>query len=261
MIRYIIIILIVLFCIILFKKYYKSQYEYNNIKCLVVICGGARTFEDCIDSQYENIISKLSQDISILFYLKKKDPGPKNQDGWNFQYKDIESESINNKINELKNKNITIYSNIIDGDEINNDDLLKIVKDRSKYNDFLNNDDKLIRCLQQLYNFKRCGELIQKQNINYDYYIFLRPDLFFTEKCFPIEKYSNNKVTLQPSNLNDYHIDHLAIIPKNQFEKFFFDRIKMIQTNDSIVFGNTEQIFAHTIDYEEKKIGEYYIKR
>jgi hypothetical protein len=181
MIIYVFILSIVILLFIYLKK---SNYEYNNIKCLVVICGGARTFQDCIDSQYENVISKLAQDMSVLFYLKKTDPGPKGQEGWNFEYEDVENETINDKINKLKDQDIKVLSKIINGDEIDDNELLKKVKDRSKYIDFLSNDDNLIRCLHQFYNFKKCGEIIKKQNIDYDYYIFLRPDLFFTKHCF-----------------------------------------------------------------------------
>jgi hypothetical protein len=260
MIIYFVILLITLF-FFLFKK----QYEYNNVKCLVVICGGARTFYHCIDSQYQHVISKLCDDVSILFYLKSKDPGPKGQEGWNFQYDDIESESINKKINELKEtneyKNKNVFSHVVNGNEIEDNELLKLVKDRSKYNNFLDDDNKLTRCLHQLYNFKRCGELINSQNINYDYYIFLRPDLFFTESCFPIEQYSTNKVTLQPNPVDGYYTDHVAIIPRVQYNNFFFGRMKFVETNETITCGNSEQIFWNTIDHEDKKIGDYYIKR
>jgi hypothetical protein len=256
MIIYCVILLIVLFLLIVLKK---KQYEYNNVKCLVVICGGARTFYECIDSQYKHVISKLGQDVSVLFYLKKTDPGPKGQEGWDFHYDDVESETINNKINQI-NKNIKVYSNIIDGDEIEDDELLKKVKDRSKYIDFLSDDNHLLRCLHQFYNFKRCGEIIKNQNIDYDYYVFLRPDLFFTEDCFPIEKYSSIKVTLQPDKVKDHYIDHISVIPKSQFEKFF-NKMKFIETNTTITFGKSEEIFAKTMDHEEKKFGEFYIKR
>jgi hypothetical protein len=233
------------------------------MKCLVVICGGARTFYDCIDSQYENVISKLAQDVSVLFYLKKTDPGPKGQKGWDFEYEDVETETINDKINNIlkKNKNIKIYSNILDGDVIDDNELLKTVKDRSKYIEFLKDDDKFIRCLHQFYNFKKCGEIIKKQNIKYDYYIFLRPDIFFTKKCLPIEKYSSKNVTLHSDINNPHYIDHLAIIPHNQFDNFFFGRIDFIKNNKSIFIEKSEDIFLHTIDYEEKKIGDFYVKR
>jgi len=254
---YILILLIIIFVFIALKP----QYEYNNIKCLVVICGGARTFYDCIDSQYDHIISKLGEDVSILFYLKKIDPGPKGQEGWDFEYDDVENETINNIINKLKDKNIKVFSKIINEDEIDDNELLKKVKDRDQYIDFLSNDNHLIRCLHQFYNFKKCGEIIKKQNINYDYYIFLRPDLFFTEDCFPIEKYSPKKVTLHPDKMIDHYLDQLAIIPKDQFDNFFFGRMKFIETNDSISFGKSEEIFAYTIDHETKHIGNFYIKR
>jgi hypothetical protein len=257
MIFYFLILLLTVSLLILFKK----NYEYNNIKCIVVICGGARTFNDCIDSQYNHIINKLTQNnqnVDILFYLKKTDPGPKGQEGWDFEYDDVETETINNKINELKSKNINVSSKIIDKDEINDNELLKKVKDRSKYIDFLSNDDNLIRCLHQFYNFKKCGEILKK---DYDYYIFLRPDLFFTEDCFPIEKYSPKKVTLQPDKMVDHYLDQLAIIPKDQFNNFFFGRMNFMETNTSVSFGKSEEIFAHTIDHETKKIGDFYIKR
>lgn len=258
MIIYVLILSIIILLFIYFKK---SNYEYNNIKCLVVICGGARTFYDCIDSQYENIISKLAQDVSVLFYLKKTDPGPKGQEGWDFEYEDVENETINDKINKLKDQDIKVLSKIINEDEIDDNELLKKVKDRSKYIDFLSNDDNLIRCLHQFYNFKKCGEIIKNQNIDYDYYIFLRPDLFFTKSCFSIEKYSSTKVTLHPDKVKDHYLDQLAIIPKDQFNNFFFGRMKFMETNTSASFGKSEEIFVYTIDHETKNIGDFYIKR
>jgi len=257
MMQFLIYSLILFITIILFIYFQKNHYEYNNIKCIVVICGGARTFTECIDSQYDHIISKLG-DVDIFFYLKKIDPGSKGQEGWDFEYDDVEIETINNKINELKNKNIKVLSKIIDGDEIDDNELLKKVKDRSKYIDFLSNDDNLIRCLHQFYNFKKCGEILKK---NYDYYIFLRPDLFFIEDCFPIEKYSPKKVTLQPDKMVNHYLDQLAIIPKDQFDNFFFGRMNFMETNTSVSFGKSEEIFANTIDHETKNIGDFYIKR
>ena len=64
---------------------------------IFVLAGNCRTFINCIDSTYDNVISKLfSQDVNIYvyFYLKLIDPGSKKQYGWNFEYKDCEYDVI-----------------------------------------------------------------------------------------------------------------------------------------------------------------------
>ena len=238
---------------------------------IYVLCGGARTFLECFDSCYTNVISKLfnnnkNNETHILFYLKLTDPGPKGQKKWNFTYKDNNETDILNKINELKRKcpRIKIYIKIIKNNEIDDNELLSQVKNRKKYIGFLSENKKLLRALHFCYNLERCGQIIKEieneNEINFNYYVFIRPDLYFTEQCENINKYNNQIITLGegPNNFNN---DHLAIIPKEHFDNFFFDRMKLIRNNDDKCFSTSEKIYWETINYEVKKIGKYFICR
>ena len=259
------IIIIICLIIIIYLMYYLNKYEGMTNKpkpnIMYVICGGARTFLKCFDSCYDKIINKLSPNynISIFFYLKTVDIGPKGQEGWNFEYEDVEDYSIIKKIKSLKNVNV--YYKILNGNEIDDSSLFKMVKDRSKYIDFYSEDSKLIRGMHQFYNLKKCGEFIVKLNIKFDTYVFIRPDLFFTVECEPIEKYSKDKVTIGRLGESTVNLDHIAIIPSKYFNNFFFDRIELFKNNTTKKYINSEEVYIATIPYEQQYIGEYYIKR
>ncbi len=233
----------------------------NKPSIIYVICGGARTFLECFDSCYKRIINKLAPnyDISIFFYLKTIDIGPKGQEGWNFDYEDVEENTIIKKIKSLQNVNV--YYKILKGNEIDDNSLIKDVKDRSKYIDFYSDDTKLIRGMHQFYNFKKCGEFIVNLNKKFDTYVFIRPDLFFTVDCDPIETYSKNKVTIGKMGDTTVDWDHIAIIPSKYFNNFFFDRMEVFKNNTTQKYINSEGIYLSTIPYEQKYIGDYYIKR
>ena len=82
---------------------------------IFVLSGNCRTFIDCVDSIYSNLISTLfPQDVNIYIYLylKLTDPGPKGYAGWNFQYKDVDQNMILDKINTFKTKYPTLNVNI-----------------------------------------------------------------------------------------------------------------------------------------------------
>ena len=78
-------------------------------KILFVLCGNCRTFIDCFDSCYENIISSFvspleKYDIHLYLYLKLTDPGPKGQYDFDFTYKNVEKTAIMEKITEMQEK-------------------------------------------------------------------------------------------------------------------------------------------------------------
>ena len=150
---------------------------------LYIISGNLRTFFECFDSCYNKVINKLFKNNNktntyILLYLKAIDPGPQEQPNWNFPYKTFEKNLINKKIKEMEKKynKIKFIINIINNNEIDDYELLKKVKDRSKCVEFLSDDKKLIRGMHFLYNFKKCNSLIDKieknNNISFDLYIY-----------------------------------------------------------------------------------------
>ena len=57
--------------------------------------------------------------------------------------------------------------------------------------------------------------------------------------------------------------DHFAIVPRSQFEDFFFGKMKIYRENKEINFYDAESIYAYSINYDfcVKVIFPYYIKR
>ena len=198
--------------------------------------------------------------IIILFYLKLNDT--KNPVFKSFNV--IDKKSVINKLNELKKYNIHIESIILDDNELNDLEILSLVKDRSKYLEF-NNDQNLIRALQCHYNFEACGKKIlsiqKENNIEFDTFVYIRPDLFFTKDCENINKYSSTKVTLGLGSSNYAYDDHTAIIPKSYFYPFFFERMEIYRNNTTQKYGYAEAVYLKTIDYEKKELGNFEIKR
>ena len=81
----------------------------DNFKRIYFLCGNARTFFDCFDSTYENIIDKLfcdntKKNTHVLFYLKCDDPGPKGQRRWDFTYQLIDETILKKYISKLTKK-------------------------------------------------------------------------------------------------------------------------------------------------------------
>jgi hypothetical protein len=194
------------------------------------------------------------------------DPGPKNIKDWGFSYDDINHEWLVNKINEFKHRYpaLRIDYKLMYSNEISDYDLITQIGDRSLLTGYLNNRDLLIRSLHVFYNFERCGNYILEKEAslqtNFDFIIFVRPDLFFTNRCHTIEMYNNSLVTLA-NGPNDYNSDHFAIIPREHLSSFFFDRLKVYRQNKTHVFNSHEEIYWHTITHEIRDIGKYYIKR
>ena len=124
----------------------------------------------------------------------------------------------------------------------------------------MNHDVHFIRALHQHYNFECCGKYISEKYVQntFDHYIFIRPDLYFTQDCEPINNYSNEVVTCDGI---DCCRDYIAIIPKQYFTSFFYDRMKIFRNNTEIYFSITESIYFHTIPHVFNKIGHHYIKR
>lgn len=234
---------------------------------LFVFPGHCRTFTDCIDNCFKHIITKLflniEVNIHIYFYLKINILEPRGDS--NFVYEDINYDDVINKITELKIKynNITIDYLLLFDNEISDKELLLQVKDRTKYILNYSSDKILLRGMHSHYNFESCGNYIINKQIqngyNYDYIIYTRPDIYFTDDCETIDKYDTSTVTI--GERQHYYNDYTAIIPNKYLHAFFFDRMNFYRNNDEIFFDTPEMIYLHTIKYNIAKIGNYYIKR
>lgn len=245
----------------------------NDYKRIYFLCGNARTFISCFDNIYIKIIDKLftnntKNNTHVLFYLKCDDPGPKGQRGWDFTYNLVDENKLKNKISEFteKYKNITFYSEILPTNKISDKELLSQVKNRSLYKGFLNENSKLIRALHCHYNIEDCGKIINKiesdNKLNFDFYIYIRPDLFFENSSLNIYNYNIDKIILG-NGPHRNSPDHIAIIPNKYKYEFFFARMNLIRINNKIILKTSEEIYFYTIigKYEIKNIGKYIIKR
>lgn len=236
---------------------------------MFVLSGNCRTFIDCFDSIYDKLISKLCQEncnIYIYLYLKLTDPGPKGQGGWDFYYNDIDPNVLLDKINKTAEKytSLKIAYKLLVSNEISDSDLMAQVKDTQLYTGLFGRYNVLLRGLHCHYNLECCGKFIleteQNLQFKFDYLIYVRPDLFFEDFSDKIEMYSKSIITLGKGP-NECNYDHLAIIPRKHFESFFFERMNLFRNNTSVEFNCPENVYLHTIEYEIKPTGKYYIKR
>jgi hypothetical protein len=236
---------------------------------IFIFSGNCRTFTDCIESAYTHLISKLfSKDVKIFIYLylKLSDPGPKGQQGWDYEYKQCDYNVIFRRIQEIETKYpmLNIEYKLLLGDEISNNDLLAQVKDRSLYNGFFAEDKKLLRALHCHYNFEKCGNYILEKETSiqckFDYIIYVRPDLYFFDSCNNITIKKNKKIIIAGIG-----IDHIAILPRNHLNAFFFDRMNIYRNNTEKYFTMAEEVWDHTIANIFVEMGsiykKYYIKR
>lgn len=109
-----------------------------------------------------------------------------------------------------------------------------------------------------------CNILIDKiekdNNISFDFYIYIRPDLYFTSEAKNIQFYDKNKITLGYGSIK-HNNDHMALIPKKFKNLFFNGRLDNLIQNDKILFSVIEKVYRYKLDYNIDKIGDYYIKR
>jgi len=241
---------------------------------IFVIAGNARTFVECINSCYNNLILKLFEgleyNIYIYLYLKLIDSGPKGIDGHNFTYNTTDHDTILQKIQDLKDKyvDICIEYKIIDTNEITDDELLSQVKDRDLYHTYLNTDSKLLRAMHCHYNLECCGKYILEKEkaiqINFNYIIYTRPDIYFTRQCGPINVYKLNSFIMMgcvDPCVSCYPDDLVAVIPRNHLDVFFFGRMNIYRHNTTTRFGMAEEIYWYNIPRNPSRLGKYYIKR
>ena len=242
---------------------------YRMKHALFVLSGNCRTFIDCIDSMITNICLKLfSEDIHIYIYLylKLTDPGPKGQYGCDFEYKHNDYTTIVDKIHTIQSNypKYTIEYNILNSDDISDSELLSQVKDRSLYTGYYSKDNVFLRGLHCHYNLERCGDYILEKEKSiqstFEYIMYVRPDLCFTDCCNDIHTYNTSIITLGKGP-NAYNNDHIAIVPRQHLNAFFFDRMSVYRNNTSQSFISPEEVYWHTITYEVKSIGNYFIKR
>ena len=202
--------------------------------------------------------------------MKCDDPGPKGQKGWDFTYPLIDETILKNYISNLTKKynNISFHSEILPTNKINDSQLLSQVKNRKVYTGFLAGDKTLLRALHCHYNIEDCGKIINQiesdNKVNFDFYIYIRPDLFFSEPCHNISEYvTNTDKIILGKGPNEYNNDHIAIIPHKYKDDFFFERMNLIRTNDKEKLQTSEEIYWNTIqgNYNVEPIGKYHIKR
>jgi len=240
-------------------------------KILFVLCGNCRTFIDCVDSCYENIISSFVSPlekyaIHLYLYLKLTDPGPKGQYDFDFTYKDVEKNALIEKIKEMQEEYpaCSLEYKIVPDNEISDIDIMSQVKARTKYDQCFDRDSVLLRALHCHYNFERCGNYILEKEAaigdTFQTIVYIRPDLYFIQKCESIDTYHSSIVTLGEGPYVQNN-DHLAIIPRKYLEAFFLDRMEVYRTNTETMFGSPEDVYWNTIPFEVKPIGKYYIKR
>jgi hypothetical protein len=281
-------IILIIICIYLLSKYLWSRNEpFENINKnykhdsskntnLFVIAGNCRTFLDCVDSCIGKLVTKLDPENNneIFFYLKLKDErtkedklGPKNnlvnKDNIDIAiYPTVTYDEILNKIKEINNNyKFNIYYKIIDKDEIGDTELLNKIKNMSLYSNFTDGNSSqrfLLRSLHQSYNAYICGNYIKEiEKINkykYDTFIYLRPDMYFTNNSYNIDDIPKNTIV--------HMSDHISIVPNQYFNEFFYGRMKIFETNNSKEYHIIEEIFIDSLkQHEEYKFVEYYLKR
>ena len=244
---------------------------------IFVFCGGTRTFLECFDACFENVISSLCPDLSkvtILFYMKLTDPGPKDHAAHNcflgkyvnqnFFYEEANQSDILAKIDEYRAKGVEIHETLLFNPEISDTDLMLSVKYRALYDGFNTSDVHFIRALHQAYNFQQSGkrilEIEKKHGVTFNTAVYIRPDIFFTGKSKKLSEYVTDKVILCEGE-DSYSNDHFAIIPRGQFNRFFFDRMELYRTNLVKHYTTPEEVFWETIDYRVERIAPYFIKR
>jgi hypothetical protein len=236
---------------------------------LFVLCGGCRTFVDCFDSICEHVVTKMfdHENIYMFLYLKLADPGPKDAECDKFVYGNVQLETLLTKIvaSQEKYPHFRIDCYVSEGDEISNEDLWSQLKDRNLYTGFFSSDVNLLRAMHCHYNFERCGHYILDKEASlgkeFEYIVYVRPDLFFLEDCYRIDEYSKSLVTLGESE-PWFTNDHIAIIPRHKMHDFFSDRIKVYRENTTKKFTMAEAVYWETIQpYEVQSMGRYFIKR
>jgi hypothetical protein len=225
------------------KKYF-IKYKINKpIKILFQVIGGARTIFQTYEKMYHNLFSKLGVKYDIRFYLKEKDPGPKNNGGVNFVYHDLNKEDIIQLIDKYKYKgNIDI---IFSDKDLNKEDKDLILNNRDKFKEWLLNEEILIRIMNFHYNLSLCFE----KNKDYDFIFFTRPDIIY-EKPIPFYlNYSDtNIIDFSYQNFNDF----CSLIP-NKLNYYFFKKPFEMYSNPEYIFTGPEQLLNYCIK-------DYYIK-
>ena len=182
-------------------------------------------------------------------------------------YPPINKEELENQILHFTKKynNITFHSKVLLTNEIGDDKLFSQVKNRKLYIEFLSDDKKLLRALHCIYNLEACGKIIKdielKESLNFDYCIYIRPDLFFKKQCKHISNYTSNNIVNGIVN-HDAGGDHIAIIPKQYIYEYFFLRMDFFRTNTSLKIKYIEALLEIFTNYSvADNIGDYMIKR
>ena len=235
-------------------------------KTVFVFCGGARTFLQCFDICYEKVISRLCpdpSDVTLLFYMKLTDPGPKQQEFWNYEYADVNYNETVAKINEYRGRGIRIFDTILFHSEINDIDLMLSVKDRSLYDGFNSSDVHFIRALHQAYNFEQCGkrilEIEKAQGYQFDFAVYVRPDLIFFTEAPPLSEIILDKVVMC-TGVNAYIYDHFAIVPRVYLEHFFLEKMETYRTNTTKTYETPEMLYIE-VNHRVETIAHYNIQR
>jgi len=235
-------------------------------KTIFIFCGGARTFLECFDTAFEKVVSKLCPDlgdVTLLFYMKLADPGPKQQENWNFRYRDTNYQETLRKIESYRTRCPQIYHKILFNSEINDIELMLSVKDRNLYTGCIQQDVHFIRALHQAYNLERAGQMLleiqAKQGYEFDTVVYVRPDLFFTSEAAPLPTYSLDRAIFCKGT-SWYSYDHFAIVPKALMREFLFGKMETYRTNTTKNFVSPEHLYTE-VAHRIEPVAEYYIKR
>ena len=234
-----------------------------------VFCGGARTFLECFDTCFQKVICQLCPNadpckVTLIFYMKLTDPGPKQQVDYDFTYKDNNYDETIQKIEAYRAKGFKLYHKILFHSEINDIDLMLSVSRRDLYTEFNEQDHHFIRALHIAYNLERAGQMLldieKKRGFEFDTVIYIRPDLFFTGEARPLSEYVLNEAIFC-TGTSDYSYDHFAIMPRALMKSFFLDKMEIYRTNNEKEFFTPEHMYTHTVPHRIEMIAEYYIKR
>ena len=222
---------------------------------IFVLLGNARTFIECFESFCSRMLLNLFEDNTkentfVLLYLKTDDPGAKNQkshkanQNFNFSYPKVNADKIHLLIDQMEKQfsNVHFVRHIIPANEKTDEELFELLPKRELYFDWLKSDIQLKRALQQAYNFQRCDELISEieknNNIEFDFYLTVRPDIYFIKDFEDISKYYTEKNRSMDKVLGCH--DVYFFIPKEQRQGLRV--IDFAKNNTTIKIRVTEQI-------------------
>lgn len=222
---------------------------------IFVLLGNARTFLECFETFCSRMLLNLfdnntKENTFLLLYLKTDDPGSKKQNlpnpkmNFNFDYSPVNTDEINLLIDKMEKQytNVQFVRFILPTNQKTDEELFQLIPKRELYYDWLNCDVQLKRALQQAYNYQACdkliGEIERDNNIEFDFYIAVRPDLYFLKEYNDISTYY--KAVERPMNKVLGSHDMYFFIPKEQRQGLRV--IDYVTKNTTVKMRVTEQL-------------------